>query len=253
MVKANRELVPLTNSPAVSGGNAFLFQAAARAIVIGRGIHGIDAQGGTLAGLDVEITHDTSVLVAAQRQVHLALINQARHLVDLVHRTTRGATAKQHRRGAPHDLQTVQAEGIALIKRRVAHAVHKHITRTLQSKASQANVFLATLCRQERDATRILQRLFHGVQIAVVNQFFCNDGNGLGNVTQLLRALANAGLGSPQRVFSLRRFGLFFHHHGWQRFACGWRRRGLRPAVDRCRQHHRTHGKQPVSRYIFNS
>ena len=63
------------DAPAVIGSEINLVQAGAGAVVVSQAAHGVDAQGGFVAGLDVDVGHDATV-VAAQRQVDLRRSDQ---------------------------------------------------------------------------------------------------------------------------------------------------------------------------------
>ena len=217
VVDAGRELVSFANAVAVGGRNAPLVQTAPRPVVVGLGGHGVDAQGCAVAGFEVEVAYGAAVLVAAHRHVHQVLVDQAGHFGHHVHRTAGRATAKQQRGRAAQHLHAVEAERVALIERRIAHAVHKHVAGLLQREPPQADVFLAALGRQKADAAGGLQHLLHGVQVAVVHQLFGDDGDGLRNVAQRLTAFADGGFGGAKGVFALGRLGRFRHGHGAQR------------------------------------
>ena len=231
MVQADRELVLLTNAPAVSACHTAFVQAAACAVVVGLGVHGRDAQCGAFAGLLVEVTDDAAVLVRTQRQVDLAFVHQARGFADLVDRTPCGAAAKQHRGRAAQHFKAVQVEGVALVKRRVAYAVHKHITRGLQRKTAQTDVFFTAFCGQKADACCVFQGLFESVQVAVVHQTLGHHGHRLRNVAELLLAFADGGCRRTNAVFAFSDFGFFLDCDGFQGFFADLLGHGVR-----CRQ-----------------
>jgi hypothetical protein len=170
VVEAGEELVALADAGAVGHRHAALVQARAAAVVVGLGGHGVQAQRRALTGLDVEVAGGAHVLVVAQGQVDLVLVDQARHLADLVDGAAGGAAAEQHRGRAAQDLHAVDGEGVAVVDGGVAHAVDEQVAGGLQREAAQADVFLAALGGQEGDAGGVLQRFLDGVEVAVVDQ-----------------------------------------------------------------------------------
>ena len=245
-IQAHHEFVLLANAKAIRACNAFFVDAGARAVVVRLGHHRIQAQCSTLAGLDIEVAQHTHIVVAAQGGGYFMLSNQTWHLAGLVHSAARGAPAKQHRGRAAQQLHTVDVEGVAVIKRRVTHAVNENVTRGRQREAPQANVFLATFRGLKRHASCVAQHVFDGVQVAVVNQLFGHHGDGLRNVAQLLFAFADVGFSRANGVFAFGRFSFFFDDDGLERFVC---RRGCRwgllcHGTQRARQQHGTEGQK---------
>ena len=128
-IDANREFVFCANAEAVGGGQAFLVQAATRAVVVGFGCHRIDAQARAVAGADVEVAGHAGVVETAQRRGDCVFIHGIGLFANLVHRTTGGATAKQHGRRAAQQFDAIAVESVALVEGWVAHAIHKNIAR----------------------------------------------------------------------------------------------------------------------------
>ena len=143
----------------------------------------------------VEVTHHAAVVVAAHGHVDLVFIHQARHFVNQVDRAACGATAKQHRGRAAQEFDAVEVEGVAVVERGVAQAIHKNIACGRQCKAAQANVLFAAFGRLKRDACGLFERVFDGVEVAVIQLLFGHHGDGLRNVAQLLFAFADTGFG----------------------------------------------------------
>ena len=128
--------------------------------------------------------------------------------------------------------------------RRVAHAVNQQVTHRSHREATQADVLVgAVFSGGEGNACGVVQRLFQRVKLAVIEQFFRDDRDGLWNVPEFLLALADAGGLGLQGFFTLRRFSFFLDHDGVQGFV---RCRGGRlcPAADRCCQHQRAQRQQ---------
>ena len=234
VVQADGELVARADTPGVGACNAVLVQAAARAVVVGLGGHGIDAQSGVFAGVPVEVASDTAVRVVAQRQVHLVGVDQSRCLAHLVDGAAGRSTPKQHGGGAAQHFHAIQIEGIALVERWVAHAVDEHVARALQGKAAQANVFFAAFRCQEGDACGVFQCFLDGVEVAIIDQAFGHHGDRLRDVAQLLLALADGGLGGAHTVFAFGGLGAFTHRDRGQAAVCVG---GLGLHVQRSRQH----------------
>ena len=88
--------MPLANAVAIAQSDTAFIQAIAASIVVCLGVHRVDAQGGALAGANVEIASDAAVLVAAQRGAHLMIGIDGRLLADLIGRATCGASTKEH-------------------------------------------------------------------------------------------------------------------------------------------------------------
>ncbi len=223
VVQAERELVGGADAQAVAQRQALFVEAAAGAIVVGLGQHGIDAQRLVFASVQVEVARDAAVVVAAQGGRYLVVIDGARLFADLVDRATGGATSEQHRGRAAQQLDTVVVEGVAFIEGRVAQAVHKDVARGSQGKAAQADVFLAALGRLEGDPSGVVQHVLEGVEVAVVHQLFRHHRDRLGNVAQSLVAFADAGGSGAQGVLAFWCFGALLHHHGFERLVgLGW-------------------------------
>ncbi len=231
-VQTDQKLVGGANSKAVAGGNAFFVQAGTGAVAVGFGGHGVDAQARVFAGLDIEVARDPAVVVAAQGGADFMLVNSPGRFADLVDRATGRTASKQHGGRAAQQFNTVVIEGVALVKGRVAHAVYKNVAGGGQGETAQANVFFAALGCLERDACGVVQHVFQGVQVAVVNQLFRDHGNALGNVAQLLFALADGGFHGTHGVFAGGRFGFFGYDHRLERF-------GRRGGVLLCHGAHR--------------
>ena len=214
MEQADFEFVAGADAPAVVDCEAILVEAGAGAVVVGQGAHGVDAQGGVFASLDVDVGHRTAVLVAAQGQVNLGFVEQTGLLVHLVDRATGGATAEEHGSGAPQHFDAIHVEGVAVVEGRVAHAVDEQVAGGVEGEAAQADVFLAAFGRQEGDARGHLEGFLDGVDLAVVHELLGDDGDGLGNVAEFLLAFADAGGGGAQGVLAfLLAFGVGLDDH----------------------------------------
>ncbi len=86
VVHPDRKLVGQANAPAVGGGNALLVHVSA--VVVSVVHHGVDAQCGVVAGLDVEVAGQARFFARTDRQVDLMLVHQEGLLADLVDHTT---------------------------------------------------------------------------------------------------------------------------------------------------------------------
>ncbi len=233
VVQTDQKFVAAADAAAPRGRQPLLVDARARAVVVGAGQHGADAQRRLRSDAPVEVAHRAQVAVAAERGVDLMAVEQARQLADLVDRAAGGAAAEQHRGRTAQHLEAVVVEGIALVEGRIAHAVDEHVAGGLQREAAQTDVLLAALGRQEADAGRQLQRVLHGVEIAVVDQLLGDHRDRLRDVAQLLLALADLRLGGLQAVLALGLLG-GLGLDGGQRLVggggCGLSRRGQRQA-----------------------
>ena len=236
VVQADGEFVARANAPGKGGCNAALFLLGA--VVVGVVDHGVDAQCGVLAGLEVEIALGAVELARAQGVGDFMLIDQQRCLVDLVDHATRGALAEQHGGRALEHFDAVVVEGVALVERSVLHAVDVDVAGLAQRKAAQAHIFLAGLAGLERDARGGAQHFAEIVLVAVVHQTFGEHRDRLRDVLDVLLALADRGLLDQQRVLALH-FGGFAHgdraHGGFGR---------LGPAANGGRQQHCSQGQQ---------
>ena len=224
--QVHHELVLRADAPAVGGGNAFLALLGADAVLAGAVAHHVDAQGLVLAGLLVEVAGHAHTAAAADGGRDFVLVDQARQLVDLVHSAAGGAAAEQHGGGTAQHFHLIHVEGVAVVEGRVAHAVDKDVAAGGEREAAQADVLLACFASLEGDAGGVLQRFLDGIKLAVIDEFFGDDGDGLGDVAQLLLALADMGSGGTQGVLAFRREGGFAHLHRGQGGIIG--RSGLR-------------------------
>ena len=183
-VQAHREFIGRTDPETIGGGNAFFVQTATGAVVVSFRGHGIDAQGGVFAGLDIEVARGTHIAVVAYRQGDLVFIDGAGLFAHLVDGAAGGTAPKQHGGRAAQDFQAVQVEGVTLVKRRVAHAVNEDVTGGLQRQAPQTNVFFAAFSRQKGNAAGVFECFLDGVEVAIIHELFSHYGHGLRDVTQ---------------------------------------------------------------------
>ena len=244
VIEAHGEFVARADAPAVGGRDAEL--ALFRAPVVGVVRHCVDAQGGVLAGVEVEVAGEAVQVAGADGVVHLVLVHQEGLLADLVDHAAGGALAEQHRGGALEHFHPVLVERVTLVQRAIPHAVAVDVAGLTQGEAAQAHVFLAGLPGLEGDACRAPEHLAEVVQVAVVDQPFRLHGQRLRDVAQGLPALADRGGGGAQRVLALRSLGRFANHHFAQRAAgvCSRRQWRLREAAAGRRQQQRAQGQQ---------
>jgi len=199
VVKADEEFVGGADTKTIGSGDALLVDSGAVGAVSIRTIpHRIDAQGGVVAGLEVEIANHSLIAAAADGGVDLMLVHQERLLADLVNCAAGRTTAEQHRRRAAQHFEAIPVEGVAFVESGIAHAIDKDVAARLQREAAQANVFLTAFGRQEADAGGVVQRFLERIEIAVVDQAFGNHSQRLRNVAQILLALADARAGGLQ-------------------------------------------------------
>ena len=242
------ELVALADAPAVRAGDAAFADAVARAVVADGVAHHVDPQGGAFADVGVEVAGEAQEVVIAHGEVDPVLVHQARHLADLVDRAARGAAPEQHRGRAADDLDPVEVEGVPVVETRVTQHVHENVAGGLQRVAAQADVFFATFGGQERDAGGVLQHLLEGVEVAVVHQFFGDDGDRLRDVAQVLGAPRDAGARCAQAVATFFGLGLFLDGHGGQGLVLGCGR-FLCERAHRTGQQHRAEREQGAGCY----
>ncbi|MNV56487.1 hypothetical protein D3C71_1487750 [compost metagenome] len=168
------------------------------------------------------------------------LVDQQRVLVHLVDHATGGALAEQHRRRALEHFNAVVVECVALDQRSVLHAVHIDVTGQAQREAAHAHVFFAGFARLKGHARCGAQHFAEVVLVAVVHEFFGEHRHGLGDVLDVLVALADGRLLEQQGVFALH-FGRFLHRDGGQG---GFLGAGLRHGAHGGRQHQRAQWQQ---------
>ena len=197
-VGADRDLVGRADAAAVRRRDALLVDLVAE--VLGLREHRVDAKRRGLAELDVEVARAADVAAGAGRRRHLADVGQKRHLVDLVDDAAGRAAPEQHRGRAAQELDAVEAEHVALVEGRIAHAVDEDVAARGEREAAQADVLLAAFGRLEGDARRLVERFLDGVDAPVLDQLFGDDGDRLRNVAQLLHALADRARGGAHRV-----------------------------------------------------
>ena len=196
-----------------------LVDAAACAVVVSFGRHASDPHCGRFTHPLIQFGHHTTVVVVTDGECDVFFVNQTWHFADLIDRAAGGAATEQHGRRSAQQVNSVIVKRVTVIEGRIAHAVEENVAGRRKRKAAQANVFFTALSRQERDARCAVQRLFHGVDVAVNHQLFGDHCDRLRNVAQRLIALADGRGRGADRVFALRRFGLFFDEDGGKRFA----------------------------------
>ena len=135
MVETKLELVAGADAPTKRAGRAPLVDARSCAVAVRFGLHEVESHRGVFTGLPVEVGNNAFVVVAAQREVHLVLIDESRFLVDLIHRATGRAASEQHRGRATEHLEAVEIEGVAIVERRVTDAVDEDVAALGERKA----------------------------------------------------------------------------------------------------------------------
>ena len=238
VVQPDGELIARADAPGKRGCNAALVLLGTVVVVLLH--HGVQAEGRVLARHPVEVAGGAVVLAGAQRVAGFVLVDQQRVLVDLVDHAAGRALAEQHGGRALEHFDAVVVEGVALDQRGVLHAVHIDVARQAQREAAQAHVFFTGLAGLEGHARRGAQHFAEVVLVAVVHQLFGEHRHGLGDVLDVLLALAHGGLLDEQGVLALD-FGGFLHRHGGQG---GFWRAGLRHGAHRGGQHQRAQWQQ---------
>ena len=213
VVQADGELIARADAPGEGGRNAALVLLGA--VVVELLHHGVQAEGRVFASLEVEVARGAVVLAGAVGVRGFVLVDQQGRLVDLVDHAAGRTLAEQHGGRALEHFDAVQVEGVALDQRGVLHAVHIDIARLAQREAAQAHVFFTRFARLEGHARGVAQHLAEVVHVAVVHLLFGEHRHGLGDVLDVLVALADRGLFEQQGVLALH-FGGFFHRHGGQ-------------------------------------
>ena len=238
------EFVAGAQAPAVRRRHAVLVDLGAAVVRLVP--HRVQAEGRVFAKALVQVRRATVVAPGADCADHVGLVGQQRLLADLVDHATCRPPAENHRGRTAQHFDPVQVEGVAVVLRRVAHAVDQQVADRRDRETAQADVLVgAVLGGCKGDAGRVMQGILQRVELDVVDQLFRDDVDRLGNVADVLRALADAGLAGLDVVLALDLdFGLFRDRHGAERGA----RRGpgaLGPTAHRSRQHEgaeRKHG-----------
>ena len=126
-IQADGKLVACADAPGKGGCNAAFVLAGA--VVVGVVHHGVEAQCGVLAGLEVEVTGEAVFLAGAQGVRDFVLVDQQRRLVDLVDHAAGRALAKQHGGRALEHFDAVEVERIAFVQGGILHAIGVDVAR----------------------------------------------------------------------------------------------------------------------------
>ena len=234
------EFVTGPQAPAVGRCHAVLVDLGAAVVCLVP--HRVQAEGRVFPETLVQVRRAAVVAAGADRANQVGLVGQQRLLADLVDHATCRPPAEDHRGRTAQHFDPVQVEGVAVVLRRVAHAVDQQIADRCDRKPAQADVLVgAVLGGGKGDAGRVMQGSFQRVELDVVDQFFGDDVDRLGNITDVLRALADAGLAGLDVVLALD-LGLFRDGHGAERRS-GRDPGALGPAAYRGGQHEGAEGK----------
>ncbi|EKD98452.1 MAG: hypothetical protein ACD_23C00424G0002 [uncultured bacterium] len=242
VVQPDGELVAGADAPGKRGRNAALVLLGA--VVVGFLHHGIQAKRRVFAGDKIEVARGTVVIAGTEGVCRLMLVNQQGGLVHLVDHAAGGSLAKEHGSRALEHFHAVLVEGVAFDQRRVFQAVDVDVTGLAQRKAAQAHVFLAGFARQEGHARCGAQHFAEVVLVAVIHELFGEHRHGLGDVLDVLLALADGGFLEEQGVFALN-LCRFLDGHGGHG---GLRGAALGRGAHRGGQHQGTQGQQGLVR-----